>query len=161
MSMCVCEREMDPRRHGRPPVIFQQLFPLCSCTAADRTLQITLIVPTAVCDSPEGSGARCRGTTLTPCGGAPYIHHYGYRQRSGGAGGAWRLPLAPKIMPGFVARVQGRWGGGGGSATPTGENTHYNFCRGVPIRSAGRKQALVFYFPLYFSLKAEIAAKRP
>lgn len=29
-------------------MIFQQLFPLCSCTAADRTLPITLIVATAV-----------------------------------------------------------------------------------------------------------------
>lgn len=45
--MCVCV--MDPQRHGRPSVIFQQLFPLCSCTAADRTLPITLIVPAAAC----------------------------------------------------------------------------------------------------------------
>lgn len=44
---CVCV--IDPRRHRRPPVIFQQLFPLCSCTAADRTLQIMLIATTTVC----------------------------------------------------------------------------------------------------------------
>lgn len=30
-------------------MIFQQLFPLCSCTAADRTLQIMLIAATTVC----------------------------------------------------------------------------------------------------------------
>lgn len=65
MCACACVCEMDPRRHGRPPVIFQQLFPLRSCTAADRTLQITLILPTAACDSPEGSGARCCGGTQT------------------------------------------------------------------------------------------------
>lgn len=40
---------MDPQGHGRPPVIFQQLFSLCSFTAADRTLQITLIFSAAVC----------------------------------------------------------------------------------------------------------------
>lgn len=90
---------MDPRRHGRPPVIFQQLFPLCSCTAADRTLQITLIVPTAVCDSPEGSGARCRGRMQTPCGGAPYIYHYGYRQRSSGTDPQSRRCVAAASRP--------------------------------------------------------------
>lgn len=106
-------------------MIFQQLFPLCSCTAADRTLQITLIVPTAVCDSPEGSGARCRGTTLAEehptsitmdtvsAAAAP-------SRRAGGFVSPQRLVLLPDRG--------GSKGGVGGLATPTGENTHYNLC---------------------------------
>ncbi len=50
-------------------MIFQQLFPLCSCTAADRTLQIMLIATTTVsvcvcvCSSPKGSSVqRCSET---------------------------------------------------------------------------------------------------
>lgn len=45
---CVCDRYWETRGGG-PPVIFQQLFPLCSCIAADRTLQIMLIAATTVC----------------------------------------------------------------------------------------------------------------
>ncbi|MED6279095.1 hypothetical protein CHARACLAT_031026 [Characodon lateralis] len=53
---------IDTRRHGGSPVIFQQLFPLCSCTAADRTLQIMLTAATTVCISVregESNGILC------------------------------------------------------------------------------------------------------
>lgn len=119
-------------------MIFQQLFPLCSCTAADRTLQITLIVPTAARDSPEGSGARCCGGTQTGVAEHPTsITMDPVSAASAEVRGAPAVAL--KIMP------------RGGFGDPYWRQ---RALQRFPV-------ATLFYFLIYFSLKGEIAAVRP
>lgn len=77
-------------------MIFQQLFPLCSCTAADRTLQIMLIAATTVCVW-QSKGIYCSSLQWDTAQGwgAPYIYHYGCYQHRGSTGLLRRSCVGP------------------------------------------------------------------